>query len=80
MSSWSVYNLTYLRDIHGENVAHIPVLHFMPRWVAISKDDPLTDYRFTFTHAEAIEYAHEQATRQALAKHFTLPPESEPTC
>ncbi|OIH81943.1 hypothetical protein BLJ79_21525 [Arthrobacter sp. UCD-GKA] len=39
------------------------------------------------THAEAITYAHEQATRQALAACFTIPPENpvaramqEPPC
>ena len=28
------------------------------------------------THAEAITYAHEQATRQTLAARFTIPPEN----
>ena len=34
------------------------------------------------THAEAITFAQEQATIQALAARFTIPPETpqEPTC
>ena len=52
--------------------------HLLPmgRWVS----------RFD-THADAITYAHEQATRQAVAARFNIPPENpvaraiqEPTC
>lgn len=79
MSRWSVCNLTYLRDIHGGNVAHIPVPHYMPRWIAFSKDSPLIGYRFTFTHAEAITHAHREATKAIAAKN-QLPPRKDTPC